>query len=199
MKLFVFFFSRAAVIFVLTFIVFSLIRTKYFRRYKKRSNAKREFYLSIFAGYVAVACLLLFMPNAVIARHGIDLTGAYFDFVGNARDRLLSGAWGVNFIPFKTIRAYFHYSGFLYVCSNILGNVILFLPFGFFLPTLYKKAQKLTYTLRNTIMFSIFIEFIQFFIGRSVDIDDVMLNTLGGVLGYLLFRRWSRRRKDLSV
>lgn len=199
MKLFIFFFSRSVLVFILTFIAFSLIRTKYFRRYKRRSSGKREFYLSIFAAYLAVLSLLLFTPNAVIASHGIDLSSAYFDFVGNFKDRLSHGIWGVNIIPFKTITSYLKYSGLLHAFINIAGNIVIFIPFGVCLPTLYRKGESFLYTFRNTVFLSVFIEFIQFFIGRSVDIDDVILNTLGGVIGYFIFVKYVQKKGKISI
>lgn len=199
MKLFSFFFIRALLIFILTFIGFSQIRLRFFKHYKKKSTGTRDFYLTIFASYLAVLAFFLFTPNSVIANHGIDLSSQYFDFVGNFKDRISSGAWGVNFIPFKTMKSYIKYSGFFHIFSNILGNILIFMPYGFLLPLLYKKAQSVSAIFRYSISLSIFIEFIQFFIGRSVDIDDVILNTLGGIVGYLIFRRRKGRIKSLAI
>lgn len=48
-------------------------------------------------------------------------------------------------------------------------------------------------------LFSFFIEFVQYFIGRSADIDDLMLNTLGGILGYFIYVAFSNMFKDKNI
>lgn len=74
---------------------------------------------------------------------------------------------------------------------NILGNVLLFVPMGFFPPLLWKKT---TFPIAILIGFlsSLFIELCQIFEPRVSDIDDIWMNTLGAVLGallYLLFKK----------
>ncbi|SHH68313.1 VanZ like family protein [Anaerosphaera aminiphila DSM 21120] len=187
MKILLFFLTRGIIVFILTFSFFSIIRTKYFSNLKKNSSVKREFLLSIFVAYIAVLFLFLFTPNVFIANHGIDLTAENFDFVGDFQDRINSGSWGVNFHPFKTIKNYINHSSFQHAFLNIAGNIILFIPLGAILPTIYKGCRKFYKTTLFCICFSLFIEFVQFFIGRSVDIDDLILNTIGGIVGYVLF------------
>lgn len=187
MKLLKFFLIRGVILFIVTFCLFSIIRTKFFKRLKKNSSPIREFLLSIFISYIAVMLLFLFTPNVFIASHGIDLTSETFDFVGDFQDRLNSGAWGVNFYPFRTIKSYINYSSFAHAFLNIAGNILLFVPFGFLLPMIYKEFKSFKNTVGLSIIFSFFIEFIQFFIGRSVDIDDLLLNTVGGIIGFLIF------------
>ena len=90
-----------------------------------------------------------------------------------------------NYIPFKEI---FRYEGgsSLFV-KNIIGNVLLFLPYGYFASE-YIKSKKAWPICLLTTLVTITIEFVQLNIGRTFDIDDVILNTLGGLLGYLLYR-----------
>ena len=192
MKLFIFFFTRGVLVFLLTFTLFSLIRTKYFKYLKKNSSPMREFLLSLLAGFIAVLFLFMFTPNAYIANHGINLTSENFDFVGNFKDRINSGTWGVNIYPFKTIRSYMKYSGFFHTFINIMGNIIIFMPFTFLISAIYKNFQKFYKILIISVVTSLFIEFVQFFIGRAVDIDDVILNVIGGILGYALFKLCER-------
>jgi len=74
------------------------------------------------------------------------------------------------------------------VLINLLGNVVAFLPFGYFLPSLSKKNRNFIYVTLLSFEFSLMIECIQLFskVG-SFDVDDLILNTLGGSLGYLCF------------
>lgn len=192
MKLFIFFLTRGILVFMFTFILFSLIRTRYFKYLKKNSNPAREFLLSVFVGFIAVLFLFMFTPNAYIANHGINLTSENFDFVGNFKDRINSGSWGVNIYPFKTIKSYIKYSGIFHTFINVIGNMIVFMPLTFLLAIIYKKLECFYKLFIISLASSLFIEAVQFFVGRAVDIDDVILNVTGGMLGYLLFRLCKR-------
>lgn len=67
-------------------------------------------------------------------------------------------------------------------------NIILFIPFGFLLPYIWPKADSIKKVLFSGIMFSILIEFSQLFNNRRTDVDDLILNILGAVVGYMLFK-----------
>ena len=70
---------------------------------------------------------------------------------------------------------------------NIVGNVVMFVPFGFFAALLWQG-----FTWRRALAAGLcitgFIECWQLLVGRTTDIDDVILNTLGVFCGYLLWR-----------
>ncbi len=89
-----------------------------------------------------------------------------------------------NFIPFKEIMRY-NITSRLFI-KNVLGNMLMILPFGFF-TSYYLKSEKLTLPLFLTLIASISIELVQLSIGRVFDVDDIILNVLGGMLGYLLY------------
>ncbi|HOZ54192.1 MAG TPA: VanZ family protein [Bacilli bacterium] len=90
-----------------------------------------------------------------------------------------------NFVPFKEIFRYKLLStGFF---KNILGNVILFIPFGMYI-TYYLETKKIYLPIIITVLTSITIEFAQYKIGRTADVDDVILNIIGGILGYILYK-----------
>ena len=94
-------------------------------------------------------------------------------------------SWSTNnFIPFKEMFRY-NIGSRLFV-KNVLGNMLLFLPYGFFV-SYYLKNKKPILTLVLTIIASFSIELVQLSIGRVFDIDDILLNLLGGYLGYLLY------------
>ena len=73
-----------------------------------------------------------------------------------------------------------------WVFFMLLGNIGMFLPLGFF-PALLWRRPRWWKSLFIGFAASVTIEFVQFFIGRSTDIDDVILNTTGALLGYWLF------------
>ena len=73
-------------------------------------------------------------------------------------------------------------------CKNSLLNVLLFVPLGFFLPLFWKKFSAFGYTLLFGFCTSLLIELLQIFTFRATDVNDLMTNTVGTVLGYLLAR-----------
>ena len=94
-------------------------------------------------------------------------------------------SWATNnFIPFKEILRYNITSRLFF--KNVLGNMILFLPFGFF-TSYYLKVDKIRLPLVLTLVASISIEVVQMCIGRVFDVDDIILNVIGGVLGFYLY------------
>lgn len=94
-------------------------------------------------------------------------------------------SWATNnFIPFKEIMRYNITSRLFF--KNVLGNMIMFLPFGFFV-SFYLKSEKITLPLFLILIASISIEIVQLLIGRVYDVDDIILNILGGLLGYGIY------------
>lgn len=72
-------------------------------------------------------------------------------------------------------------------------NVILFLPFGFLLPVIWERFRTIIPTVLAGLLFSLTIELSQLFTFRATDINDLIGNTLGTVLGFLLAKAVSRR------
>ena len=105
-----------------------------------------------------------------------------------------TGYAGVNFTPFKEM---FRYTfGSQKFMKNIVGNIILFIPFGFF-TSYYLNHKKAIVPAFITLVVSLCAEGIQYHIGRIFDVDDIILNVLGGFLGYLLFVALSAIRGKL--
>ena len=72
--------------------------------------------------------------------------------------------------------------------KQFLGNIGWFVPLGFFLPVLIKR-KSLLITTAVGLLFSLFIEVMQFVFYKGVaELDDLILNTLGTAIGYLLYR-----------
>jgi len=93
----------------------------------------------------------------------------------------------ISIIPFKSIFDMISSDiSLMRILENVLGNIIIFIPFGLLLPIILKKEYK--NIVLCGIIFSAFIEIIQFIFGLgSTDIDDLLLNTIGVIIGYLLF------------
>lgn len=94
-----------------------------------------------------------------------------------------------NFMPFKTIIFYLFLADINLDIriSNLVGNIIGFMPFGIMLPLLFKRYLNLKSISIATFCFSLMYEVLQLLFNfGSFDIDDVILNTSGGVIGYLM-------------
>lgn len=88
-----------------------------------------------------------------------------------------------NFIPFHEI---FRYSvGSDKFIKNILGNIILFIPYGFLVSYIIKNKRFSVISIL-TIIVSVTIETVQYYIGRVFDIDDIILNLIGSIGGFLI-------------
>lgn len=118
---------------------------------------------------------------------------AYFMFFSESFGRTdTSRGYQYNLVPLKEITRYFqHYGtiGHLLFMINIWGNVAAFLPFGFFLPIISRRSKKWYNTCMLGFGFSLMLETLQLiFMVGSFDVDDMILNTMGAVLGYLAYR-----------
>lgn len=75
---------------------------------------------------------------------------------------------------------------------NILGNIFAFSPFGFLLPLLNKRYRYFFVTASLSLLFSLAVETIQLWFRVGIfDVDDLLLNTTGGILGYIFYKIFS--------
>ncbi len=108
--------------------------------------------------------------------------------LGHLRFRLSQDMGQANFLPFKTILSYFQGDhGWLIGILNLAGNIILFLPIGLLIPFIYRKM-----TWRQVVILAIaaglLFECMEIIFQVGIfDIDDIILNGLGIMLGYWLF------------
>lgn len=91
----------------------------------------------------------------------------------------------VNLVPFRQIAEYSGMVG-MHEVINLLGNILMFSPLGFFVVWLWRHKHPLLAGTLITMAFSVLIEFVQLFSMRGTDIDDVILNTAGGFIGALV-------------
>lgn len=82
----------------------------------------------------------------------------------------------INLIPFDSVG----------ILTYIL-NIIMFMPLGFLLPLIWKNFRNIINVSLTGLGFSLAIELCQLFNLRATDIDDLMMNTLGAVLGYFIW------------
>ncbi len=94
-----------------------------------------------------------------------------------------------NMTPFREIKRFWEYReqlGF-WAVINLFGNVLIFVPFGFFKP-MASKSRSFFETIFDGFLLSLLVEVFQFVskVGRF-DVDDLILNTFGALAGYLIF------------
>ena len=90
-----------------------------------------------------------------------------------------------NFIPFKEMLRYDFGTKLFF--KNVVGNMLMFIPFGFF-TSYFLKLKKIYSVFLLTLLTSITIETTQLLIGRVFDIDDIILNVIGSLIGYFIFK-----------
>lgn len=151
------------------------------RPWKKRSA--REWALGAFVLYTAALLVL-----ALEGEYGIPAQMA-----DRAVSRIKTGE-GVNLVPFRTVFSFAeHFDADLFGV-NIVGNIVMFMPWGFGLVLLWKKNRRPWMVPAFSLGLTLFIETCQLFIGRSVDVDDLILNFAGSCLGaglyFLLRKKW---------
>ncbi len=115
----------------------------------------------------------------------------YFLFFAENLGRNETAVHGVNLQPFKEIRRYLTYAeyiGYPYVILNLLGNVLAFVPFGMFLPVIPRKRPRWYTVILSSVLFSVLVEVLQLASSLGTcDVDDVILNSFGGIIGWCIY------------
>ena len=95
-----------------------------------------------------------------------------------------------NLVLFREIKRFWNYReqlGMFATATNLLGNVLIFLPFGFFM-AMASRYRSFLNTLIYSFALSLTIELSQLFMKVGCfDVDDLLLNTIGGILGFITF------------
>ena len=96
-----------------------------------------------------------------------------------------------NLVPFVEIRRFWIYRkqlGMFALITNLFGNVIGFIPYGFILPVIAHKCRNGLFIVASGFSLSLLVETVQLIAKVGCfDVDDLILNTLGVLLGYLSF------------
>ncbi len=118
----------------------------------------------------------------------------YFLFFADWYDHTPGSHWEyhVNLIPFREIRRFWRARHLLpprAVFLNLLGNVAGFVPFGFFLPVISGKLSRPAAVILSALLVSAVVEAVQLVTRTGCfDVDDIILNTVGAAVGYLIYR-----------
>lgn len=131
-------------------------------KYGVTLSKRYYFLLSVFALYI-------------IGVFYVTGAGTIYDAIGL---RLNNISKHINLIPFSKkidIRGYFL-------------NIFMFLPFGFLIPVIWEDMGNAVNTILSGFTFSLLIELSQILSSRGTDVDDLILNTLGTAIGFLLYK-----------
>ncbi|GGE45284.1 hypothetical protein GCM10011391_25140 [Pullulanibacillus camelliae] len=94
-----------------------------------------------------------------------------------------------NLVFFDSIKLMLDSGNIWLIMKNILGNVVLFFPFGFLAPTLFYFLRSFSNCFFISLFTSALIEICQYeFAERIFDVDDIVLNTAGAILGWIVFK-----------
>lgn len=117
---------------------------------------------------------------------------AYFLFFSEHYGRnLYTDEYKYNLVLFKEVKRFIEYRNILGMESfvvNIFGNIFAFTPFGFVLPIISRENRKLLNITLLSLEFSLTVELLQLIFKVGIfDVDDLLMNTLGGFIGGVCF------------
>lgn len=129
---------------------------------------------------------LLLLIRLIIFKYPIPVLRGIMDEweLSNAK----AGVTTANLTLFKTIRMYIRYYDRLNGFDNLFGNVLAFMPLGVLIPMAFPGMDRWWMVLLHSFWLSLCIELFQLVSHfGAFDVDDILLNTLGGILGFCLF------------
>lgn len=155
-------------------VLFRILRHVLQQNPKEQFSVKREILLAIFFTYLVLILTITIIPMPLAG-----FKKPNFQYI--------------NIIPlFHSLECIWgNAKGARFCLQNIIGNIAIFIPFGFLMPLIWDKYRSLKNVFISAFIFSFSIELIQFFehyfgTFRIVDIDDIILNIAGACLGFCL-------------
>ena len=137
---------------------------------KKEKNTRHPLGMLAFILYLILLCYLLFFSETY--------------------GRTMDSGYRYNLELFKEIKRFWSNRdilGFRSVVINLAGNIVAFVPFGFFLSMLFQAGKNVFRCVLVSALFSLLVESIQLCtkVG-AFDVDDIFLNAVGGLIGFLI-------------
>lgn len=139
-------------------------------------NKRKKWYVFLFMAYCVLMLWLLF------------------------GQRLGQAAAGLNLKPLRTLKIFWwtlrHSSNADFIrhaVINLVGNVAMFVPLGFFVPCIWTEVGKLGWHCLCMVVTIVLVELLQLVTGLGTcDVDDLLLNLIGTAIGFGLFKIWKR-------
>lgn len=173
-------------------------------------------FLTFILPIIALISLLLYLPyvrysNRHIGKQTLSYHFFRYTFLGYLISLLyLTIFWGISSYQFPTEYYFLNLRPFVWLyevydmgikkmMEQLLLNIAMFLPYGFLLPIIFPKMRRFFRTAMTVLGTTVLIETVQYFLGRSADIDDVIMNFIGGLIGYLFYvlcmKLWRKHHK----
>lgn len=155
---------------ILLTVIWVMFRVRYYIK-NKSINKLREVFINLFFIY------FLILVNLTIFK--------FEELIINFDTRFY-----INYIPFvETIKMFRNDFADIHIALyNVIGNILFFIPLGFCIPLFFNKKNKLSKVILYGFTASLTIEVLQLFTPYSItDIDDIIFNTLGTVIGFIIF------------
>lgn len=147
------------------------------RKPDKRGLLKAVFYI-----------YLIFVISVVAVKYtgnNLDEILKRWDIISSAKE---AGERNINIVPFATISNYMKQFSRSYAYTNLIGNFVVFIPFGFLLPAAFPKKRNFFAVIGLCFLFVVGIELFQYLTCLGFcDIDDLILNLLSCTVGYILY------------
>ncbi len=170
--------DRIILLFLLA--LFCYLGTILLSKFLKNNKPMKIYLYGIFIIYI-ITLIQLTLFDSDYGRSGLNIFGLN-------KENLEVYLENNNLVPFKTITLYISRQDRVAIV-NLLGNLVAFAPMGIFLPLLFKKQNKLKNFILTNIAIILTIESLQFLsLSGSFDIDDLILNLLGALLIYRLYK-----------
>lgn len=161
---------------VILLVIFSICYIPFYKKFKKKG-----------VSFPRQLCTLGFIFSIFIVLYATFMY-APLDFSSDVRS--------FNLVPFKALDGSTSFSNYI---SEKIPNIIVFIPFGFLLPAQFKRFRKTIYAIITSAAFTIFIEVTQYFGGRAADIDDVLTNLFGAIIGFVFYLLFNLLLKNTKV
>ena len=130
--------------------------------------------------WVYIALLFVFVV--------VKFKGSFYELTDRISTYSMQGSINYNLIPFRSMSTQIKRITQWWALKNLLGNIIPFIPFGFLLPVTYKKFSSTISVCFTGLASILLIEIFQFLTKLGIfDVDDIILNMIGIVCGYLMF------------
>lgn len=139
---------------------------------KEKNFLKHELMLYFLFCFIVCICVKTIIPDIEITQNGINY---------------VFGFGSINIIPFKIIYDILTNIDNNMYLNQFAINLFLFIPIGIILPLIYKKYENIKSLIKFSIIFSVIIGVLKLLRPKVFSIDDVLLNLLGIITGYLIY------------
>lgn len=151
--------------------------------------------------WVLLVCCLLVLTKYILFKRSPEYYKNYF--AHQYSRKVISDGWKhANLKPFSTIYLFYRSKRLRdeYKYDNIGGNIIGFVPLGILLPALFLSLRSIWRVALISFCISLIFETTQLLTGLgSFDVDDIILNTAGGIAGYIVYLVLKKIMRDKNV